>query len=168
MLEFYQQTGKMALGSRLRQLSETLSEQAAKVYKLYQVDIDPKWFPVFYMLKSGACLSISALAEAIGHSHASVSKIVKEMTAAGLTASEKVPGDARINRVCLTATGLKLVPKFKLQSEDVESVVDELLRQSQNNLWEAVSEIEYLLSEKICTRVLKKSIRKENSIRSSL
>lgn len=93
-------------------------------------------------------MSISALAEAIGHSHASVSKIVKEMTAAGLTASEKVPGDARINRVCLTATGLKLVPKFKLQSEDVESVVDELLRQSQNNLWEAVSEIEYLLSEK--------------------
>lgn len=47
MLEFYQQTGKMAPGSRLRQLSETLSEQAAKVYKLYQVDIDPKWFPGF-------------------------------------------------------------------------------------------------------------------------
>ena len=105
MLEIYQQTGKMALGSRLRQLSETLSEQVAKVYKLYEVDIDPKWFPVFYMLKSGACLSISAIAEAIGHSHASVSKIVKEMTTAGLTASEKAPGGMLDKRnICCEST----------------------------------------------------------------
>lgn len=44
MLQLYENTGKMALGSRLKQLSERLAEQAARVYELYEVDLDPKWF----------------------------------------------------------------------------------------------------------------------------
>lgn len=147
MLEIYQQTGKMALGSRLKQLSETLSEQAAKVYALYEVKLDPKWFPVFYMLRNGACLPIMVIAEAIGHSHASVSKIAKEMTAEGIIASEKNIGDARINQICLTDKGKSLLPQFEYQTSDMGTVVEELLAQSQHNIWEAVSEIEYLLGE---------------------
>ena len=166
MLELYRQTGKRALGSRLRQLSETLGEQAARAYRLYDGAIDPKWFPVFYMLKSGDCLSISAIAGAIGHSHASVSKIVKEMAAADIVISEKVPGDGRINQVCLTEKGKQLVSKFLLQAEDVEAVVEELMLASQNNLWEAVSEIEYLLSEQdLYSRIKEKYlIREQNKI----
>jgi len=87
MLKIYEETGKMALGSRLRQFGESLGAEAEKVYRLYGVEMDPKWFPVFFMLKEGSCLSITALAEAIGHSHASVSKIVKEMTKAGMCES---------------------------------------------------------------------------------
>lgn len=148
MLKLYQNTGKMALGSRLKQLSEMLAEQAARVYELYQVDLDPKWFPVFYMVKSGECLPITVIAEAIGHSHASVSKIVKEMTAAGILQSEKLEGDARVNQVCLTEKGRSLLPRFEQQTSDMEAVVENLMAQSQHNIWEAVSEIEYQLEER--------------------
>ncbi len=147
MLELYQQTGKMALGSRLRQLSEALAAQAARVYPLYHVEIDPKWFPVFFMLRSGNSLSISVLADAIGHSHASVSKIVKEMTAAGLIANEKTPADGRINQVRLSDKAKQFVPNLQRQCDDAEAVVEELLQQSQHKLWEAISEVEYLLNE---------------------
>jgi len=51
MLQLYEKTEKIVLGSRLKQLSETLAEEAARVYKLYEVGLDLKWFPVFYMLK---------------------------------------------------------------------------------------------------------------------
>jgi len=148
MLKIYEQTGTMALGSRLRQLSESLAEQAARVYELYDVRIDPKWFPVFYLLKSGSCLPITAIAESIGHSHASVSKIAKEMTAAGILKSEKLEGDARVNQVCLTEQGKSLLPRFEQQTADMETVVEDLLRQSQNNIWEAISEFDYLLEER--------------------
>lgn len=148
MLKIYEETGKMALGSRLRQLSETLAEQAARAYELYEVDIDPKWFPVFYMLKSGRCLPITVIAEAIGHSHASVSKIAKEMTAAGILKSKKFEGDARVNQVCLTEQGNSLLPRFEQQMADMEAVVEDLLLQSQHNIWEAISEIDYLLEER--------------------
>jgi len=148
MLQLYEITGKMALGSRLKQLSEMLAEQATRVYELYEVDLDPKWFPVFYMLKSGSCLPITVIAEAIGHSHASVSKIAKEMTAAGILKSEKLQGDARVNQVCLTDKGQSLLPGFERQTGDMEAVVDGLLGQCQHNIWEAISEVEYLLEEK--------------------
>ncbi|MDD9896053.1 MAG: helix-turn-helix domain-containing GNAT family N-acetyltransferase [Gammaproteobacteria bacterium] len=148
MLKLYQEAGTMALGSRLRQLGEALGAQAEKVYQMYGVNMEPKWFPVFFLLKDGNCMAITALAEAIGHSHASVSKIVKEMTRAGICSSEKVPGDGRINQVCLTAQGRAELEKFQRQSADVETVVAELLGQSQNNLWEAISEFEYLLDER--------------------
>lgn len=148
MLRIYEETGKMALGSRLRQLSETLAEQAGRVYELYEVEIDPKWFPVFYMLKSGNCLSITVIAESIGHSHASVSKIAKEMAAAGILKSERLKGDARVNQVCLTEKGKSLLPRFEQQTADMEAAVEDLLAQSQHNIWEAISEIDYLLEER--------------------
>ncbi len=154
----------MALGSRLRQFGESLGAQAGKVYQMYGVDMDPKWFPVFYLLKDGNCMSITALAEAIGHSHASVSKNVKEMTIAGMCISEKVPGDGRINQVCLTAEGNAQLKKFQRQSNDVEAVVEDLLSQSQNNLWEAISEFEYLLQEKnLFSRIKEKYQQREQA-----
>ena len=162
MLQLYENAGKMALGSRLKQLSEMLAEQAAKVYELYEVDLDPKWFPVFYILKSGSCLAITVIADAIGHSHASVSKIAKEMTAAGILKSEKLADDARVNQVCLTDKGRSLVPLFERQIGDMETVVDELLGQCQHNVWEAISEVEYLLEEKdLFSRVRDKYLNRD-------
>jgi|TARA_B110000971_G_scaffold29220_1_gene26290 N-acetylglutamate synthase-like GNAT family acetyltransferase/DNA-binding MarR family transcriptional regulator len=162
MLQLYENTGKMALGSRLKQLSERLAEQAARVYELYEVDLDPKWFPVFYMLKSGRCLPITVIAEAIGHSHASVSKIAKEMAAAGILKSEKFAGDARVKQVCITDKGCSLLSGFERQTADMEAVVDELLGQCQHNIWEAISEVEYLLEEKdLYCRVRSKCIDRD-------
>lgn len=164
MLKFYEDTGKMALGSRLRQFGEALGSEAERVYQLYGVDLDPKWFPVVFMLKDGSCLSITSLAEAIGHSHASVSKIVKEMTKAGMCLSEKVPGDGRINQVCLSEKGKAELKKFRRQSNDVEAVVEELLQQSQHNLWEAITEFEYLLEEKnLFSRIKEKHQSREQA-----
>lgn len=156
MLEIYRQTGPLALGSRLRQLGETLAEQSTRVHQLYRLGIDSKWFPVFYMLRNGECLSISDLSEAIGHSHASVSKIVKEMAAAGLTRSKKVPGDGRINQVCLTPKGLDILAAFEQQNEDVELVVETILSACEHNLWEALEEFEQQLhAEDFFSRVKK-------------
>lgn len=164
MLELYRQTGPMALGSRLRQLGEALAEQSTRVHQLYQLGIDTKWFPVFFMLRNGECLSISALAEAIGHSHASVSKIVKEMSKAGLLKSEKVPGDGRINQVCLTTEGQSRIQAFEQQNEDVELVVETMLRSCSNNLWQALDEFEKVLeTEDFYSRVQQRYENRERA-----
>ena len=72
---FYNKVGKMALGSRLRMLSENITEDAKKIYALYDVELKPKWFPVFYVLSQEQEKSITTIAEEIGHSHPSVSKM---------------------------------------------------------------------------------------------
>jgi DNA-binding MarR family transcriptional regulator len=112
-MDFYSQTGKVALGSRLRRLSETLTEDAAKIYALYEVALDPKWFPVFYVLSHQEEASITEIAQMIGHSHPSVSQIVKEMNQKGLTVTDRGVEDARMSFVRLSDQGKQLVPQME-------------------------------------------------------
>ena len=147
-MDFYQKTGKMALGSRLRRLSELLTDQAAKVYALYGVDIEPKWFPVFYVLSLGEEKTISQIAQEIGHSHPSVSTIVKEMEKRGVVAKGDNQSDRRENYVKLTEKGFEINARIKTQYQDVESAIEKAMAATQNDIWGAIEEWEFLLSEK--------------------
>ncbi|MGF1521659.1 MAG: GNAT family N-acetyltransferase [Leptolyngbyaceae cyanobacterium] len=147
-MDFYQQIGKVALGSRLRRLSDRFLEDAAKVYALYDVALDPKWFPVFRVLSHQAEASITEIAHIIGHSHPSVSQIVKEMKQRGLVVTDKSQQDARVNVVRLSDSGRELLPNFANQCEDVTRAVDDLLSETQFDLWNAIAEVEFLLSGK--------------------
>jgi len=63
-------------------------------------------------------LSITEIAQIIGHSHPSVSQIVKEMTNIGLTTTAKSVSDARVNVVKLSDRGQQLIPTIKNQCID--------------------------------------------------
>lgn len=147
-MDLYSQIGKVALGSRLRRLSDRLTEDAAKIYDLYNVGLDPKWFPVFYVLSQQESAAVTEIAQIIGHSHASVSQIVREMKNRGIATTEKHRQDARVSVIKLSDTGQQLVPYLKQQCLDVNQAVEELLLESQYNLWNAIAEIEFLLADK--------------------
>ncbi|MFN7117800.1 MAG: GNAT family N-acetyltransferase [Saprospiraceae bacterium] len=148
MQDFYTQTGKMALGSRLRRLSDTITEAAAKVYQLYEVDLQPKWFPVFYALSQQDKSSVTEIAHYIGQSHVSVSTIAKEMQKAGLIKLRKSKADARVSELQLTDKGKALLPKIEKQYLDVTAAVEELFSQMHHDLWKGIDEMEFLLNEK--------------------
>ena len=44
------------MGSRLRWLADIVTRDAAEIYRMYDIDIKPKWFPVLYMLFYGSGL----------------------------------------------------------------------------------------------------------------
>ncbi len=158
-MEFYAKIGKLALGSRLRRLSEKLTEDAAQIYDLYGVALDPKWFPVFYVLSHQPAASITEIAQQIGHSHPSVSQIVKEMLKAGLITTDK-GADARVNLVKLSEAGKNLIPALEQQYEDVTQAVEALLAESQYDLWNAIAAVEFSLTESsLFARV--KNLRKQ-------
>ena len=137
-MNFYSQTGKVALGSRLRRLSESLTEDAAKIYALYDVALDPKWFPVIYVVLQKESAAITEIARIIGHSHTSVSQIVKEMNHRGLAVIEKDSKDARVSVVRLSDVAKQLVPNLEQQCVDVTRAVEELLLETQYDLWKAI------------------------------
>ena len=147
-MDFYEQAGKLALGSRLRRLSERLTEQGGKVYELYNIDMHPKWFPVFYALAMGGEKSIMQIAQQIGHSHPSVSTIVKEMTRKGLVSVSPGAEDGRKNYVRLTAAGLEVNERIQAQFTDVHAAVERALAETQHDLWKAIAEWEFLLEQK--------------------
>jgi ribosomal protein S18 acetylase RimI-like enzyme/predicted transcriptional regulator len=162
-MSFYDKVGKMAIGSRLRRLSELLTEQAADVYSLYGVEIQPKWFPVFYVLSAGEEKSISQIAQEIGHSHPSVSTIVKEMVKKDVLMKGDNKSDGRENYVKLTAKGLAINERIQIQYTDVNAAIENALAETQNNIWKAITEWEFLLEQKS----LLERVRDERKLRES-
>lgn len=151
-MEFFNKVGKMAIGSRLRMLTETMTEDAARIYKLYDIDFQPKWFPVFYVLQGGDEFTITSIAKEIGHSHPSVSKIIAEMVKNGFVTEKKDKADGRRNMVSLSAKGREAGAKIQDQYADVTGAIEELLSQANHDLWKAIEEWEYLLEQKSLLR----------------
>lgn len=146
-MDFLQDLGKVALGSRLRRLGEVFAVDAAQIYQIYGVYIQPKWFPVFYLLSQEEECSITEMSKNIGCSHPVVSQVVKEMGKAGLIETGKSSEDARVNVVKLSDSGKALIPKMEIQLLDVSEAVAGLFRDMQHDLWRALDEVEFLLGE---------------------
>jgi len=146
-MEFFNQLGKMAIGSRLRLLTDKITTDAADIYKLYNINLHPKWFPVFHALSQGK-FTITEIAQQIGHSHPSVSKIVTEMAKAGLIIEKKDKQDGRKNVVSLSKKGVALTAKIGDQYTDVTNAVEAISGNTQHDLWKAIEEWEFLLNRK--------------------
>lgn len=163
-MEFYNKVGKMALGSRLRRLSEKLTEQAGEVYEVYDIDMNPKWFPVFYALAGGEDKSIMQIAQEISHSHPSVSTIVKEMVKHGVAQEIADKTDGRKNYIRLTDKGREINERIQVQYADVNAAVENALSETQYNIWKAIEEWEFLLEQKsLLNRVIDEKKLRESA-----
>lgn len=148
-MNFFDKTGKMALGSRLRLLAARITDDAAKIYELYGEEFLPKWFPVFFVLSEQGEQTITEIAREIGHSQPSVTKIIKEMTKAGLVKENLKSADKRRNVAGLTEKGKTLAERIiKVQCADIDIAIDTMIDEATHNLWEALAEWEFLLDQK--------------------
>ena len=166
-MDFYSKTGKMAIGTRLRKLGESITDDAAHIYQLYDVQLQPRWFPVFYVLSQGDYLPITAIANEIRHSHVSVSQIVKEMKKKGLVIDKMDSTDARKTLVALSNKGRKEAEKIKDQYRDVGDAVEAMFTQTTYDLWKAIEEWEHLLEQKTLLKrvVEQKKVREQRDIK---
>lgn len=147
-MDFFEKTGQSAIGSRLRMLTDMITEDASRIYQQYGLDFKAKWFPVFFLLMDGQPRTVTAIAKEIGHSHPSVSTIVREMAAKGLVREKKDKADGRRNLVELSETGKASIETMEETLTDVAAAVDSIAAQTRHDLWKAIEEWEYLLSEK--------------------
>ncbi|MEM1124110.1 MAG: GNAT family N-acetyltransferase [Bacteroidota bacterium] len=147
-MSYFDKIGVMGISSRLRMLSERMTKKSTEIYTLYEVDMQPKWFPVYFALAAGESKTITQIANEIGHTHPSVSKIVREMSKKGFVEAKKGKKDARKNVISLSAFAMKQKEKMIPQFNDVTQVIKEMLAQTAHNLWKAMEEWEYLLDQK--------------------
>ena len=146
-MEFYQLAGTAALGSRLKRLTDWLAKDADKIYQLYDTQLDPKAFPVFFMLLEKGPATVTQLANSIGQSHAAVSQVVKALTQSDLVNSRKHDTDSRRTLVELTEAGEEVGTHLKQQCEDVAAAVNDTCAQAGIDLWQALDAFEWQLQE---------------------
>ncbi|NKW88562.1 MarR family transcriptional regulator [Alteromonadaceae bacterium A_SAG4] len=141
-MKSFNELGHIALGTALRQLAAQVSKDAENTYAKFGFAIEPKWFPVFYVLASKGADSVVNIAKEINHSHVSVSKIVKEMKALDLIESYKSSDDSRVTLVALNSKAKAMVPQMEKQCDAIDAAMRELKDETGIDLWEAVSVVE--------------------------
>lgn len=141
-MNFYSVAGQMALGSRLRRLADMFTSDAEQIYRLYGVEINPRWFPVFYMLTLKESASVSELADDICQTHAAVSQVVRDMVKDGIVEAYKCAEDGRVSKVSLTTKGHDIAARLVPQCEDVNTAISEIFNAANSNLWSELDALE--------------------------
>jgi DNA-binding MarR family transcriptional regulator/N-acetylglutamate synthase-like GNAT family acetyltransferase len=158
-LDYLEELGELAFGSRLRRLVKRTDADVARVYRELGVDVQPRWFPLLFILKHEKSMSITAAANALHFSHTAINKLARQMISKGLVGSETDPTDGRKRLLSLTAKGRQTITVLKPVWESIHHITKELVDSTEHNILLAVKEIEEVLDQCSVYRRVRESMR---------
>ena len=94
--------GKLALGSRLKALSDQFYGAADEVYQARGARIESRWLPVLRYLWDVGPRSVTEVADAIGQTHSAVSQLTDKLVRAGMVKRGRDAKDGRRSVLALT------------------------------------------------------------------
>lgn len=133
--------GVLAISTRLQRLSEQFRKDGAALYKAYDIDFEPKWFPVIYALSKKNLMSIVELAAEIGYTHPSTISLLKELEKQKMISSKKDKKDERKRLVQLTVKGNQLIAQMQPVWEVMTLALNQIT-DTEDNLLKAITQIE--------------------------
>ena len=146
-MDLIRQLGPLALASRFRRLAEWLYKDGARIYREQAADFEPRWFPLFYLLKKSGAVSVTAAARALGFTHPAIKQIAGEMFRRGLLESIRDKKDERKRLLRLTRKGKAAVSSLEPVWADIEAAASELVREAGSDFLAAVGRLEDALNE---------------------
>lgn len=96
---------QLALGSRLKSLSDHFYAAVDEVYRTCGAGVESRWFPVLRFLWENGETTVSDVAQAIGQTHSAVSQLADKLVDAGLVCRNKDAQDGRRSLLALTDKG---------------------------------------------------------------
>lgn len=135
------ESGILAISTRLQRLSEQLRKDGALIYKAFDIDFEPKWFPVIFTLHHKKVLSVVEIANEIGYTHPSTISLLKELEKQKMIISKKDKQDERKRLIELAPKGLELIEKMKPVWKLISIVLGEIA-DNENHLLKAIDEAE--------------------------
>ncbi|NID16115.1 bifunctional helix-turn-helix transcriptional regulator/GNAT family N-acetyltransferase [Luteibacter yeojuensis] len=96
---------ELALGSRLKALSDQFYTAVDEVYRACGAGIESRWFPVMRYLRDVGPTTVTDMALAIGQTHSAVSQLADRLVDAGMVVRRRDPHDGRRSVLALTDAG---------------------------------------------------------------
>jgi len=125
---FYEETGILILGTRLKRLSERFLSEVGKMYERLDINFEPAWFPLFFLLHQRGSLSVTEIAEELNVSQPAASQLVSLLNRKGFISMEPDSFDRRRKIVSFTADGEELLEKLIPVWETLEASMYDIFR----------------------------------------
>lgn len=156
-----QNLGPLALASRLKNLSDSLMQGVARIYREMELDFEPRWFPVTHYLFTQGAVPVTSLANALRQSHPAILQVTNIMKKKGLIIEEKDKTDLRKTIIDLTPRGRQMAENLSGTWEDITRAVTGLLEETRVDLLKDIASLEEALEEKdIYSRVKNETEKK--------
>jgi len=136
---------ELALGSRLKALSDRFYAAADEVYRSCGADIESRWFPLMRYLWEAGPTTVTDVAGAIGQTHSAVSQLADKLVRAGMLKRRNDPADARRSLLALTAKGGRALQRLGPVWAAIRQGVQETLGPQSRRLLEALQACEQAL-----------------------
>lgn len=139
--------GALAIGARMRRLYDTFSRDVTCIYKEHDLDFEPKYFTLFYLVSRRNGIGIMDIAEELSVTHPAVIHLAKELEKKGYIESFKSADDNRKRLLRLSRKGQKSLPAFEKVWKKIKKLNEQLMNTQQHNLLQSLEEMENLLDE---------------------
>lgn len=149
-MDFYRHVGELIFGTRLKRLSEKFLFDVGKVYKSLDIDFEPSWFPIFYLLNKNREMSAAGMAEELAITHQAVSQLVTILEIKKVIKILQDNNDKRKRLIVFTKKGLTLMDTVKPVWKSMEKALQKLFGEGANSayLLHALDEFEDSLKRK--------------------
>ncbi len=149
-MDFYRHVGELIFGTRLKRLSEKFLFDVGKVYKSLDIDFEPSWFPIFYLLNKNREMSAAGMAEELAITHQAVSQLVTILEIKKVIKILQDNNDKRKRLIVFTKKGLTLMDTVKPVWRSMEKALQKLFGEGANSayLLHALDEFEDSLKRK--------------------
>jgi ribosomal protein S18 acetylase RimI-like enzyme/DNA-binding MarR family transcriptional regulator len=146
--------GRVALGSRLKRLSERLLSDVARVYETQGIDFKPPWFPLFSLVAEAGERGVTVVeaARQLQLTHPAVSQFAKEMTKAGLLSARADRKDGRRHSLHPTKKFREVHARAQVIWRALDVAINELFAEAGVNLIADLARIEEALNRQSSQR----------------
>ena len=150
-MNFYKAAGGLILGTRLKRLSDRFLQEVGQIYQELEIEFEPSWFPVFFLLREKGSLSMTDIAAAMDVSHSAISQMISSLRKKELIQLVEDSQDARRKKVSLTQLGDNLLQKVTPIWHSMQLAMPTLweTEDRQTQFMEELGALEERLSQKV-------------------
>jgi DNA-binding MarR family transcriptional regulator/GNAT superfamily N-acetyltransferase len=146
---------ELALGSRLKRLSDQLMREASTIYEHLAIDFDPYHMPIFKLIGEKGELTIGEISNALKVTQPAVTQYVNALVAKNFVYSKVGKNDKRKRIISLTSLGSTLILKLKPVWALIDQELKTLTHQPENSsLLDHVTYVERELNQKSFSKIV--------------
>jgi ribosomal protein S18 acetylase RimI-like enzyme len=162
-VEYIAHLGLVALGSRLRAVSERLYAVADEVYQALGLQLQARWLPVLRILNDRGALTVGEIAQAVGQTHSAVSQLAQRLLGQGWLEAEGDPTDGRVRRLSITPKAQAQLRAAKPYWRAIEDVYAAHCRAQGIDLLHALGVFEKVLAPGLVDEVVARGARADRA-----
>jgi DNA-binding MarR family transcriptional regulator len=162
-MEYISQLGLVALGSRMRAISDRLYATADEVYRLTGLEIQGRWLPLLRILHDRGPLTVGEVAEAVGQTHSAVSQLADKLVEQGWLQVVADPADKRRRRLSLTERAGTQLRAAKPLWRAIEHLFAQHCREQDIDLLRTLAAFERVLTPELASGILAQAAANDRS-----